>query len=149
VSGPSRDVEAHSVAGSVDLKCTDASGGAHALDLRASSVSGEVRVRATALARVYAKTVSGPVNVAGATFERIQMRSVSGALTFDGRPSGDGPFELRSHSGTIDVTLPKGLSPTLDIHTISGQVTKSATDAGASKVVLSLSTFSGSIRIRP
>jgi hypothetical protein len=45
--------------------------------------------------------------------------------------------------------LPKGASPSLDIHTISGQVTKGASDGGASKVVLTLSTFSGNIRIKP
>jgi DUF4097 and DUF4098 domain-containing protein YvlB len=150
VSGSAREVEAHSVAGGVDVKITEtAPASQRAIDLRASSVSGEVRVRAGGLARVWAKTVSGPVNVAGAGFERVQMRSVSGSITFDGRPNGDGPFELRTHSGSIEVTLPKGTSPSLDIHTFSGQVTKGATDGGASKTVLTVSTFSGSIRIKP
>jgi DUF4097 and DUF4098 domain-containing protein YvlB len=150
VAGTAREVEAHSVSGQVEVKIADTTPPARvALDLRASSVSGDVRVRATGLARVWAKTVSGPINVGGASFERVQLRSVSGPLVLDGRPTGDGPFELRTHSGNIDITLPKGMSPSLDIHTFSGQVTKSATDAGASKVTLTLSTFNGNIRIKP
>jgi DUF4097 and DUF4098 domain-containing protein YvlB len=149
ISGTAADVEAHAVAGNVDLKMTAPASAP--LDLRASSVSGRVLVKTVGAARVWTKSVSGGIAVSGADFERVRMRSVSGPLTFEGRPIGDGPFELSTHSGSIDVTLPKGVTPSLDIHTFSGQVTKGtgAADAGASRVLLSLSSFSGGIRIKP
>jgi DUF4097 and DUF4098 domain-containing protein YvlB len=146
VNGTAREVEAHTIAGSVDVKSSDA---AKSVDVRASSVSGPVRVRTAGTARVWAKSVSGGITLSGGAFERAQLRSVSGPLTFEGRPVGDGRFELHTHSGSIDVTLPSGASPSLDVHTVSGQVVKGQSGAAASKTVLTLSTFSGSIRVKP
>ncbi len=141
-SGAPREVEVRSVSGPVELRVAGT-------EARASSVSGEVRVTCSGASRVWAKTVSGPVTVSGVTFARVQVRSVSGKLTLAGGLAGDGPFELRTHSGDIEVTLAKNESPSLDAHTFSGHFDgPPAADAGAPRVVLTLSTFSGDIRVK-
>jgi hypothetical protein len=59
---------------------------------------------------------------------------------------------VRTHSGAIDVALPKGATTTVDARSFRGHVeVPDAPDAGAapasSHAVLSLSTFSGPIGV--
>lgn len=146
VTGGSHDVEARSVSGNVTLSL------AHA-DVRATSVNGNVVVRLSAGGTVWAKTVSGSAQVTGAPLTRLEVQTLNGSATLDSRLEGSGPFSVRTNSGPISVTLPKGATTTVDAHSFRGHVdVPDAPDAGsapnASHTVLTVSTFSGPIDVK-
>ena len=143
VKGSPKHVEAESVSGRVDLDLATC-------DVRASSVSASVRVQChDKVSRVWVKTVSGPIAVKGTSFERLELRSVSGAVDADGKISGDGPFELRSHSGSVSLDVPKGTPLVVDARTRGRvDVKPAASDAGASSApTVTLRSFSGDVRV--
>jgi DUF4097 and DUF4098 domain-containing protein YvlB len=118
----------------------------------ATSVNGTVSVHLSAGGTAWVKTVSGSAEVTGAPLTRLEVQTLSGSLTLESRLEGSGPFSMRTHSGAIDVTLPKGAATTVDARSFRGHVdVPDAPDAGAapagSHTVLSLSTFSGPIGV--
>ena len=142
VSGPSRSVEAGTVSGRVELALSSA-------DVRVTSVNGAVRVHCPGGGSAWIRTVSGALSVTGAPMSRIEMRTISGEVSLDSRLQGDGPFDVRSHSGAIRVTLPKDASFAIETHTFSGRIEDGMPDAGvgAARPLLTLSSFNGNITI--
>jgi hypothetical protein len=146
VSGGARDVEARSVSGNVTLSLARA-------DVRATSVNGTVTVRLPGGGTAWVKTVSGSTQIIGAPLTRLEVQTISGAVTLEPRLEGSGPFSVRTHSGPIDVTLPKGASTSVDARSFRGHIdVPDAPDAAAapaaSHTVLSVSTFSGPIDVK-
>ncbi len=145
VRGAPKDVEADSVSGTVDLDLA-------VCDVRATSVGGAIRAQCRGKTpRIYAKTVGAPIGVKASTFERLELRSVSGAVEAEGKVVGDGPFELRSHSGGITLTVPKGTPLAVDARSRGRvEVKSSPGDAGTtttSAPTVVLRTFSGDVRV--
>jgi hypothetical protein len=143
VDGASRDVEARSVSGRVDVSVQHA-------DVRASAVSGSVAIRVAGGGTAWAKTVSGAVRVTGAPLTRVEAQTVSGSVDLDVRPDGAGPFEAHTHSGDVHVTLPKGAPVTVEARSYHGQVDTPDAGSGppgAARPVLTVSTFSGNVRV--
>jgi Putative adhesin len=144
VKGAPKQVEADTVSGTVDLDLS-------ACDVRTSSVGGAVRLQCRGKsARVHAKSVSAPISVTAATVERLELRSVSGTVDADAKVAGDGPFELRSHSGTVTLSVPKGTPLVVDARSRGRiEVKASAPDAGPATTAptVTLRTFSGDIRV--
>jgi hypothetical protein len=144
VAGASSDVEVGSVSGDVTLALLGKT------DVRATSISGHVSVKCPGGGSVFAKGVSGPMTIVGGALTRIEGRTISGEVTLDALPQGKGPFVLRAHSGPLRVVLPRAASIAVNAHSFQGQVDVDAADAGAiaaAATVLSLTTFSGDIRV--
>jgi hypothetical protein len=144
VTGSPKEVETATVTGSVELDLT-------VCDVRASSVGGPIRAQCHGKSsRVHGKSVSAPVSVKGVSFERLELRSVSGIVDAEGAVKGDGPFELRSHSGSVSLSVPKGTPLVVDASSRGRvDVKSSAPDAGAraSAPTVTLRSFSGNVTV--
>lgn len=91
-------------------------------DLRASSVSGEVRIHSSKARGIDADAVSGDIRLGDVTCERASARSLSGSIDFTGPLARNGRYEFRSHSGSIRLTLAGDVGFELDAQTFSGSV---------------------------
>jgi DUF4097 and DUF4098 domain-containing protein YvlB len=101
----SGDVQASAIAG--NLRITAMSG-----DIRIRQVTGDVEV----------KTVSGEIDLRDARSRYVRLGSTSGDVTFDGTIDPAGRYELQTHSGDVDLTLPAGTGALLAVSTYSGSV---------------------------
>ncbi len=101
----SGDVEASAVAG----------------DLRINVLNGDVRVRNVA-GEVEVKTVSGEIDVRDVRARFVRLGSTSGDITFDGAIDPNGRYELETHSGDVDLTLPSNVAAMVTVSTFSGGV---------------------------
>ncbi|HEY9515726.1 MAG TPA: DUF4097 family beta strand repeat-containing protein [Gemmatimonadaceae bacterium] len=125
------DVEAHSVSGDVDVgnasgraTIETVSGDARAQQVgggvRATSVSGEVLL-SNITGDVDARSVSGDIVLDGLRSSFVRTETTSGDVHFDGTLDPDGRYEFNSHSGDIELNLPR-VGATLDVQTFSGEV---------------------------
>ncbi len=142
-SGNTPDLRMNSVSGRIE-----AAGNMESIDLQ--SVSGQVTANP-----------SGPVRFA-------QMNAVSGDIHFTGALAPDATLEAESHSGRVELTLPRGTSARFELSTFSGgihadfpgmenanrnrgrftpQESVSFT-SGSGSARVEASSFSGTIRIR-
>lgn len=130
-------VDAHSVSGNVSVVGAEG-------NVRAGSVSGDVRMEALRASSVRASSVSGDVTVG------VQE------LT------GDGPLQFTSVSGNVTAELPKGIDADVTMRTVSGhmdsdfpltlngRVSRNSLEAriGRGGRELRVSTVSGNVRLR-
>lgn len=159
----SGDVRVLDVAGRASVNTV--SGNAYATnikgDLDAKSVSGNVKVT-QADGYVRSETVSGDVSIGNSNPPSLKATTVSGDVQFDGKVSANGRFEMKSHSGSVVISLPADSSFALEASTFSGSV-KSDFDmkirelngmksvrgtVGSGGATLAVSSFSGSVSIR-
>lgn len=108
-------VSAESVSGHVEVTAVTP-------EVRAKSVSGNVSVRGGA-ERISASTVSGRARVSDARARYTSMESVSGSLVYVGELPRGAAFDLKSHSGDIELVLPGNAAIDLDARTFSGGIT--------------------------
>jgi DUF4097 and DUF4098 domain-containing protein YvlB len=91
-------------------------------DLRIGNVlSGDVRVRGVT-GEVEVKTVSGEIDLRDMRSRLVRANSTSGDITFEGTIDAAGRYELQTHSGDIDLTLPANVGAQLVVSTYSGGV---------------------------
>jgi hypothetical protein len=90
-------------------------------DLRVNVLSGDVQVRGVS-GDVEVKTVSGEIDLRDVRSRLVRATSTSGDVSFDGAIDGGGRYELESHSGDVEVTLPAGVGATLTVSTYSGGI---------------------------
>jgi DUF4097 and DUF4098 domain-containing protein YvlB len=143
VDGAPRDVEAASVSGSVDVSIRRG-------DVRASSVSGSVAIHLAGGGTASARTVSGSVSVGGAPLTRAEADTMSGSIDLDARLEGDGPFEMRTHSGDVRVSVPKAPPVIVDVRKHGGRVDNpdaGTPSPGSARTMLTVWTFSGDVHI--
>jgi len=117
-----------------NIKVTD-----HPKEIHATSIQGELeflvknsRVKATSTGgRIILRstdgeadlsTVSGGVLVEGTKYKRGQFKTVSGDLRFDASLEPKGVFEFTSHSGNIDLYLPRAADADFLVSTYEGQI---------------------------
>lgn len=129
-----------------------------------SSVSGSIVVE-EAMGRLDVETVSGGVRVAGGDLELASFETVSGNISYAGAIADRGEFDFESMSGTISLELPAGVSADFDVTTFSGDIDNEigprprrtsqytpeqelSFTAGAGGSDVSISSFSGSVKIR-
>jgi hypothetical protein len=109
-------------------------------DLRASTVSGSVRVTAAAAKMIEVKTVSGTIHVSGSGGEveistisgdatldlesitRGRFKSISGGLTAGFALAADGRFEGESVSGNLVVKFVGTPAAEFDVQSVSGSI---------------------------
>jgi Putative adhesin len=140
VVGTPTDVEARSVSGSVAIK------GARG-EVRANTVSGRIDIDARG-SEVSTRTVSGPTKVAGGAFARLEMQSVSGSLECDAEPAKGGSFDLHSHSGSVRLTVPKGVTGNVEVrrgHAPPESITDSGPQPGGLRILVG--SYSGEVTV--
>jgi hypothetical protein len=90
-------------------------------DLRLSVLDGDVRIRQVT-GDVEVKTVSGEIDLRDARSKNVRIGSTSGDIAFDGTIDPAGRYELQTHSGDVELTLPANVGATLRVSTYSGGI---------------------------
>ncbi|HEU0080202.1 MAG TPA: DUF4097 family beta strand repeat-containing protein, partial [Longimicrobiaceae bacterium] len=139
--------EVVSMSGPVDLL-----GSVNELDLTA--MSGPVRV-ANAGGRVEIEAVTGDVTLNGSRL-RGSVQSVSGTLVVGGTVGG--PLELESHSGGVELRLPRSAAAEVEVTTYNGDFRSDfgngrgssrerRVSIGRGGPAVSITTFSGDVKL--
>jgi putative adhesin len=107
------DVRASSISGSVDVRNSKG-------DVYTSATSGAVRVTRPG-GRVDASSISGSVEIIGANGD-VKAHAVSGRVSVDGNPGSNSYWELKTTSGSVEVTVPNSANFHLTAENVSGQI---------------------------
>jgi len=150
-----KGVDCETVSG--DLEIQDITGDAYL-----KSVSGDItgeRIKGS----IKAEVVSGEIELREVSEAKVvEGKTISGSVIYQGKISRDGRYDLNSHSGNINVTLPSNSSFELEAKTFSGKIESDfdikisgtiskrkihgvVNEGGA---VVKLSVFSGNISLR-
>jgi hypothetical protein len=155
LSGAVSSVEAETMTGSLDLDLT-------APWLKARTGDGHLLLRG-APEDVDVSTVAGTLDVATTTIRRGQFGSVSGDIHYVGSPVAGAIMEFSSHSGNVELQVPRTVSSVFSLTSIAGAIENGLNGvrpAAANPRSLRLSigrggsqvtvrTFKGAIRLRP
>ena len=155
LAGTATSLEVESMTGSLDLD-------AGTPWLRARTGRGHLLVRG-APESVDASTISGTLDVIAGAIVRGQLGSVSGDIHYAGAPPNGAIVELSSHSGTVELLLPRDVSADFTLSTVVGSIDnqlgvarRTSGDPRSLRVTLgrggaqlSVRTFRGTIRLRP
>jgi hypothetical protein len=141
VKANSSDVDVTGVTGGLDLNIVGGSvrvaGNPH--DLNVEAMDGNVTVNgAPAWVRVKTatgdialggasgdvglSTISGAIQVTGGPYERAKLESVTGAIAFAGDVAKAGSFDFNTHSGRIELKLPRKFFGEIDAATMTGTI---------------------------
>jgi len=117
------DIVVEEVASSADITAFSGDVDVSNVDgrLNVNVLSGDVQVRRVT-GDIEVKTVSGEVEVREARSQAVRVNSTSGDIVFDGTIDGAGRYELETHSGDVDLTLPANVGATLIVSTYSGGI---------------------------
>ncbi len=105
VSSLSGDVEAERVNGDVEIRSVSG-------DAKLADVTGDIEI----------ESVSGDVSIDGAVAKYVRAHTTSGGVSYRGTIDPQGRYELVSHSGDVDITIPQGSGAQLTVSTWSGAV---------------------------
>jgi hypothetical protein len=117
ISGAARVGLAKSISGDVTISATRTEGA-----VEASSISGNVILRDVQAARAALSSISGGVDVQGLRSERVDANSMTGDIVFNGALTPNGRYELKSHSGSINLQVAGSTGFDLDATTFSGTI---------------------------
>jgi DUF4097 and DUF4098 domain-containing protein YvlB len=90
-------------------------------DATITAMNGDIQVRGVT-GGVEVKTVSGEIAVRDARSRLVRLHSTSGDISFDGTIDAAGRYELQTHSGDVDLTLPSNVGAQLTVATFSGEL---------------------------
>jgi len=90
--------------------------------LSASTVSGDLLMQTLSAKSIDLNTISGDVRVSGWSGDRALIRSLSGNLDLQGSLARGGRYEIESHSGDVQISLPDQPGFEIDAQTFSGRV---------------------------
>lgn len=130
--GSQGEIEASSVSGDVDIadgartvSVESVSGSAHAAqvngNLRIETVSGDLRAE-NVTGNVEASSVSGDIRLVGIQSKDVRTETVSGSITYTGTIEPSGRYSYESHSGTINLNIPRNAGAQFSVETFSGGV---------------------------
>lgn len=105
VSSLSGDVAAEHVNGDVAIRSVSG-------DAKLADVTGDIEI----------ESVSGDVTIDGAVAKYVRAHTTSGGVSYRGTIDPQGRYELVSHSGDVDITIPQGTGAQLTVSTWSGSV---------------------------
>ena len=155
-----RVASAKSISGNVEVVDSEIDG-----SLNASTASGTVTLRKVKARRVEAGSISGSVVLEDVNAEQVEGQTVSGSVKFDGTLARGGRYELSSHSGSVNVSLPGNAGFEIEATSFSGSIRSDFSFGGSTDTergrsrrslrgvvgdgssVVELRTFSGSIVI--
>ena len=151
-----QSVSAESVSGDVEVS-------AQTPELEARSVSGDLEVRSVTR-RATASTVSGSATINGSRMQYLSFESVSGNLQFEGDLESGAAFNVSSHSGDVELSLPAAVAADFQVTTFSGSISNGfgAQPSGENRsgpgkelrfstgkgALIAVKTFSGDVRLR-
>ncbi len=115
IGGSSQSIDAESVNGTLEIAASTP-------QVRAKTVSGSMALRGVS-GSADLSTVSGRATVEGGRFSRLQYKSVSGDLRFRGEIEPKGVYNLESHSGSLELRLPRTTAADFEVRTFSGRIT--------------------------
>ncbi|MBA3645267.1 MAG: DUF4097 family beta strand repeat protein [Gemmatimonadaceae bacterium] len=141
ISGITGSLDIYTVSGAITVSGSPADLNAEAMDgnisvtgsprwIRAKSASGNVQLRGSS-SDATLSTVSGEVSVSGGEFEKAKFESVTGPIRFDGLFVRGGSIVFDSHSGRIDISIPRLNSADIEVVTIAGKIQNALTGARA------------------
>ena len=130
--GSQGEIEASSVSGDVDVSdgsrsvsVESVSGSAHAAqvngNLRAETVSGDLRAE-NVTGNVEASSVSGELTLVGIQSKDVRTETVSGEITYTGTIEPSGRYGFESHSGTLNLNIPRNAGAQFSVETFSGGI---------------------------
>ena len=130
--GSQGEIEASSVSGDVDVSdgsrsvsVESVSGSAHAAqvngNLRAETVSGDLRAE-NVTGDVEASSVSGDIRLVGIQSKDVRTETVSGEITYTGSIEPSGRYGFESHSGTLNLNIPRNAGAQFSVETFSGGI---------------------------
>lgn len=133
VSGVTGELDLYVVSGIIRVNGNPAELNAEAIDgdiyvtgspgwLRAKSASGEVTLKGESR-DIAVATVSGGIAIDGGKFERAKIGSVTGTIRFNGDIEKGAAIDFDSHSGALDITIPRKTGADFDISSIAGTIT--------------------------
>ncbi len=151
-----QSVSAEAVSGDVTVDAT-------APDVVARSVSGDLRLSGAGR-RVTATTVSGDAQVRAGRIQYGSFETVSGSVQFEGDLQPGAAFNVKSHSGDVELALPARIAASFQIDTFSGDISNDFGPAaqrtsrygpgkelhfssGNGGPLITVKTFSGSVRL--
>jgi len=137
VNGVSGSLDLYVVGGDIKVRGNPADVNAEAIDgsititgspgwVRAKSASGSVTLDGSS-PDVTISTVSGKIDVDGTRFEKARFESVTGSIRFAGSFQRGGLVNFDSHSGSIEIGMPKGSPADFDIVSIAGSIANKLT----------------------
>jgi len=126
-----RDVQLSTASGSVsasdignDVRVSSASGSVTVSntrgDVRVTALSGFIRVSNPG-GRIEADTASGEVEIQGAAKD-VKSRAASGRVSVQGNPGADSYWELKTASGTVQLSVPASANFHLSAEAVSGEI---------------------------
>src|SRR6266446_649978 len=126
-----RDVQLTTASGSVsatdvgnDVRVSSASGSVTVSntrgDVRVNALSGVIRVSNPG-GRVEADTASGEVEIQGAAKD-VKSHAASGRVSVQGNPGADSYWELKTVSGTVQLSIPASANLHLSAEAVSGEI---------------------------
>lgn len=152
LAGTATSIEAESITGNLDFNLS-------VTTIRAQTGDGHVLVRGSPQ-DVVTTTVGGTISIATPTILRGQFSTVSGDIQYASALSAAGIFDLSTHSGEIDLALPRNTSASLTLSSITGPIENGFASVrptsgqrsmrinlGRGDAQLSARTFKGAIRL--
>lgn len=158
VSGTLRDIYAEAMDAAIELAVT-------APSIRAKTAGGAIRLEGGG-DNIRLTTVSGTIAATIAAVERARFESVTGNITFVGDVARGASCALESHSGRIELAMPRSTSADFDIGTFGGTIENRLTSrqatsddarrsrrlaftAGDGGAEIQVRTFKGPVILRP
>ena len=155
LSGAASSIEAETMTGSLDLDVTTPW-------LRARTGDGHLLLRG-APEDVDVSTVGGTLDIATTAVRRGQFGTVTGDIHYSGAPATGAIMEFSSHSGNVELMLPRTVSGVFSLTAIAGSIDNGMSSTrpiasqprsvrvslgrGGSQVTVR--TYKGTIRLRP
>jgi DUF4097 and DUF4098 domain-containing protein YvlB len=133
--------------------------------LRAKTATGDIDVAGGSEDAVLT-TVSGTIRIGAGAFDRAKIESVTGAVVFAGDLTRGATLDINTHSGGIELRLPRRSGAELDVASVTGTIENTLTGRAAiagregrgQEIGLTLGqggarvyvrSFKGSIQLRP
>jgi DUF4097 and DUF4098 domain-containing protein YvlB len=101
----SGEVTASNITGNVDISTQSG-------DLKLTDVRGDIEVSNT----------SGDITLRGVTAKLVRAKTTSGDVIYDGIVDASGRYEFTSHSGDVELHVPRDASAQLTVSTWSGEI---------------------------
>jgi DUF4097 and DUF4098 domain-containing protein YvlB len=152
-------IEAHleTVNASIDFKGKDSR-------VDARTVNGRIDLRGVK-GEVVASTMNGSIRVRGDVVDRVDLRTLAGSIDLEVELAPGARAHAKSYNGSITFTLPEDTSARFDVQSFSGSIRNELGAGGSSSSrgrpgqrvdfeagdgdgLVTIDTFSGSVRIR-
>jgi DUF4097 and DUF4098 domain-containing protein YvlB len=90
-------------------------------DLRVNVLSGDVKIAGVG-GDLEVKTVSGEIDIRDARTKSVRANTTSGDITYEGTIDPAGRYELQTHSGDVELTIPADVGAMLTVSTYNGGI---------------------------